>query len=136
MLLLAAPSARQSRRDTRAGALTIARDSWRDFFAGIRARSAQLAAVDVVGASANGDCRGRALPLRAISYDPHTAELELELTSNGAVLRHFIAQPREITVLPPREDRRTELLVLDASGTRTRIVLSRQIGARLAHVRV
>jgi hypothetical protein len=136
MLLLAAPSARKSRRDTHAGSLAIARDRWRDYFAGIRARSAQLAAVDVLGASGDVPRAGRALPLRTISYDPRTAELELELRINGAVLRHFIAQPREITVLPPVEDSRTELLVLDASGTRTRIVLSEPIGSRLAHIRV
>lgn len=136
MLLLATPNARKVARGSRVGSLTIPRERWREYFAGICARAAQLAAVDVVGIHGRAPRSGRALPLHTISYDPRTAELELELGIRGAVLRHFIAQPREIRVARPAEANGTELLVLDASGTRTRIVLSEQIGARLAHVRV
>jgi Family of unknown function (DUF5335) len=101
-------------------------ENWVAYFDAIASGSgARSAAVEVVDGQAGGRRSVAPCPLRAIGYNP--AELVLEVTVGGcserdhALLRHFISDPRSISVEESGPFNPTAILVTDASGTRTRI---------------
>jgi Family of unknown function (DUF5335) len=102
-------------------------ESWAAYFDAIASvGGARSAAVEVLNRQA-GDRPGVApYPLRAIGYDPVQAVLEVTVVGryndrDRGVLRHFISDPRRISVEESGPLNPKAILVKDASGTRTRI---------------
>lgn len=109
----------------------LSADSWVHYFDGLAAgRDPRLVSVEVLP-----ECPAElryAAPwrLRAIGYDAAKDVLEVAVGDRGAdgaiVLRHFISDPRTITVEQGGSPWPTAILVEDADGVRTRILLAPQ----------
>jgi hypothetical protein len=101
-------------------------ESWVAYFDAIASGSgARSAAVEVVDGLTGDRPSVAPCPLQAIGYDPVQAVLEVTVGGRSerahAVLRHFISDPRKISVEESGPLNPKAILVNDASGARTRI---------------
>lgn len=123
-MLLAADRRAQSHRGV--GTPELKAERWPDCFEEI-ARSSEgvLVSVEVLGGCGRLDRPlQRPRDLQAIGYCPGRDMLELAAGGSGtglAGLRYFISAPRQIHL--EQSDARADILVQDASGTRTLIRL-------------
>jgi Family of unknown function (DUF5335) len=107
----------------------LAAEKWQGYFDSITPNiDGMLATIEVMSEQLGDQVDVRQLPLQAISYDPKDNMLEVAVGGRGVrypvLLRHFISNPRTISVEESGSLRPTAILVTDAAGVRTLIRVS------------
>jgi hypothetical protein len=107
----------------------LAADRWQEYFDSITPNiDGMLATIEVMSEELGDQIDVEQLPLQAISYDPKDNMLEVAVGGRGVshpvLLRHFISNPRTISIEESSSLRPTAILVTDAAGVRTLIRVS------------
>jgi hypothetical protein len=103
-------------------------ENWADYLDSLTLRSeGLLVTVEVMSGQLGDQVDVERLPLQAISYDRRDDVLEIAVGGRGVrypvVLRHFISNPRTVSVEEASELDPEAILVTDTSGVRTLVRL-------------
>jgi hypothetical protein len=102
--------------------------SWAGYFDSLtQSREGLLVTIELMSEELGDQSDVERMPLQAISYDPRDDVLEVAVGGRGVrypiVLRHFISNPKTISVEEDGEPSPIAILVTDPSGVRTLIQL-------------
>jgi Family of unknown function (DUF5335) len=103
-------------------------EKWAEYFDSIAPGiDGLLVTIEVMSEQLGDQLDVEQLPLQAIGYDPKDDVLEVAVGGRGirypVLLRHFISNPRTVSVEESSPLSPTAILVTDASGVRTLIRL-------------
>jgi Family of unknown function (DUF5335) len=106
----------------------LAPETWVEYFDSIVPNvDGQLVTIETMSEELGDQVDAERLPLQAIGYDPKDKMLDISVGGRGVrypvVLRHFISNPKTISVEESGALHPTAILVTDESGARTLIRL-------------